>query len=74
MKIIDIFQTSLTSMKPNPDERPHFDTYWDLIVYNANLTNSNGIVIEAIRQWSILLLSIGVPILFVISIRALHKA
>ena len=60
--------------KPHPDKNPSFENYWDMIVYNANLTNSNHIVVEAIRQWLILVLSIVLTILFLASIRVLHKA
>ena len=74
MKIIDIFMAANVFKEPNKDDELGIDNYWDLIVYNANLTNSNNIVVEAIRQWSVLLLSIGVPVLFVLSIRELHKA
>ena len=56
------------------NERPKFDNYWDMIVYNANLTNNNGIVVEAIRQWTILILTLSLPMLFIVSIRELHKA
>ena len=56
------------------NEKPKFDSYWDMIVYNANLTNNNGILVEAIRQWTILILTLSLPVLFVVSIRELHKA
>ena len=60
--------------QPHPDKNPAFDDYWDMIVYNANLTNTNNIVVEAIRQWLILIVSIVLTFLFLASIRVLHKA
>ena len=72
--IVEIFKQLLFNGDRHPDRNPTFDTYWDLIVYNANLTNSNDIVVEAIRQWLILILSFFLGFLFWASIRILHKA
>ena len=49
MKIIDILMAANVFKGPKKDDDLGIENYWDLIVYNANLTNNNNIVVEAIR-------------------------
>ena len=49
MKIIDILMAANVFEGSKKDDELGIDNYWDLIVYNANLTNNNNIVVEAIR-------------------------
>ena len=72
--IVELISLSDDLEKPPPHPEHKFPNYWSMIVYNANLTNSNHIVVEAIRQWLILILSFGFVILFWASIKVLHKA
>ena len=60
------------SKQPLLGDVPTFETYGQILKYNINLLDRNQIWLECVRQWWILVLSIGLSIYFIICIRRLR--
>ena len=57
-----------------PHELPEFDSYWDLFAYNFNLFNQSGLWVECIRQWMLVIASVGLSYYFVKCVNRLKES